>query len=67
MENEMYSTGTIAKIIAEPRFKIEYAISSGYLPEAESRFLGKRCFNDKELKRIAEYFGKELNCLSTNL
>ena len=61
--NAIFSTGEVGRILRIQPYRITYAITSGQLPEASFRFLGKRCFSTNDIARIAEHFGVE----STNL
>jgi hypothetical protein len=56
---QIFSTGQVAKLLGIARHKIEYAIVNGHLPEARFRFLDKRCFDDADIQRMAEYFNVE--------
>jgi DNA-binding transcriptional MerR regulator len=55
--NNIYSTGEVAKRIGIQPYRITYAITSGAISDASYRFLGKRCFSEKDIERIAAYFG----------
>jgi DNA-binding transcriptional MerR regulator len=54
---ELYSTGQVARLLGIRQHHIGYAISSGHIPDAKLRFLGKRCFTDADMRRIARHFG----------
>jgi len=54
---KIFSTGEVAKILGIARHKIEYAIANNHLPEAQFRFLDKRCFTNDDVKQIGVYFG----------
>jgi len=41
--------------------QIEYAIASGQVAEPLIRFLGKRVFCDKDVQRVAAFFGISLD------
>lgn len=56
MDN-IFSIGEVAKLLGIQQYRISYAIVSGQLPEASFRFLGKRCFSEEDIERIAEHFG----------
>ena len=56
----LFSIGDIAKLCDIPRYKIQYAIINGSLPEPELRIANKRAFSISEVKEIADYFGVEL-------
>jgi hypothetical protein len=47
----------VARLLGVQQHCIDYAISSGHLPDAKFRFLGKRCFDATEVRRITKYFG----------
>lgn len=56
MEERMYSTGEVAKLLGIRPHQIAYAIANGLLPEP-ARFCGKRVFQEQDVQRIAEFFG----------
>jgi excisionase family DNA binding protein len=58
---QIHSTGEVAKMLGIQRHRLEYAIANGHLPEARFRFLDKRCFDAEDVKRIAEYFGVQID------
>ncbi|MDB4777840.1 hypothetical protein OAG68_00120 [bacterium] len=57
--NEIFSTGQVARRLAIQPYRITYAISNGSLPDASFRFIGKRCFSEDDVQRIADHFGVE--------
>jgi len=57
---KLYSMGEVARILGIQKHRIEYAIASGQLPDTKFRFLGKRGFNDSDLRRIAKHFGVQM-------
>lgn len=59
--DHIYSIGQVGKILGVQPYKIAYAIEVGQLPEAEFYFLHKRCFFQKDIRRMAEHFGVEVN------
>jgi len=59
--DHIYSIGQVGKILSVQPYKIAYAIETGQLPEAEFHFLNKRCFFEKDIKRMAEHFGVNIN------
>ena len=66
--NAIFSTGEVGKILRIQPYRITYAITSGQLPEASFRFLGKRCFSKNDIENIAEHFGVEpTNLLDTKM
>jgi len=60
---KIFSTGEVAKILGIARHKIEYAIANNHLPEAQFRFLDKRCFTNDDVKRIGIYFGVQVDAV----
>ena len=60
---QMFSTGQIAKMLGIARHKIEYAIANGHVPEARFRFLDKRVYDADDVKKIAEYFGVQIDAM----
>lgn len=59
MNNGLLSIGDVGRLIGVPRHKIEYALASGYIQEPKTRFLGRRCFDSEDVRRVAVYFGME--------
>jgi hypothetical protein len=57
--DHIFSIGQVGKILGVQPYKIAYAIEVGQLPEASFHFLHKRCFLEKDIKRMAEHFGVE--------
>jgi hypothetical protein len=57
MQN-LLSTGQVAALLGIRKHRIEYAITSGYIPEP-ARFLGKRVFSPADVRLAASYFGKD--------
>lgn len=55
--DHIYSIGQVGKILGVQPYKIAYAIETGQLPEASFHFLHKRCFLEKDIRRMAEHFG----------
>lgn len=58
---QIYSTGEITKMLGVARHRIEYALANGYIAEARYRFLDKRVFDAEDVKRIADYFGVQVD------
>lgn len=54
---QIYSTGQVARIVGVQGYQIAYAINTRQIAEASFRFLDKRCFTSKDIRRIAEHFG----------
>lgn len=59
--DHIFSIGQVGKILGVQPYKIAYAIEVGQLPEASFHFLNKRCFMEKDIRRMAEHFGVEAN------
>lgn len=57
--NAIFSTGEVGRLLRIQPYRITYAITSGQLPEASFRFLGKRCFSEADIAKIADHFGVE--------
>lgn len=53
----MFSMGEVARLLGVKSHRIDYAISVGHLGDAGFRFLGKRCFTEADLRKIAKHFG----------
>jgi len=54
---QIYSMGQVAKLLGVQKHRIEYAIATGQLADTKFRFLGKRGFDNNDLRRIAKHFG----------
>ena len=54
---QIYSTGQVARMLGIQGYQIAYAINTRQIAEASFRFLDKRCFTKKDIRRIAEHFG----------
>ena len=61
---KIFSLGEVSRMTGVLGHKIAYAITIGELPEPRFRFLGKRCFTTKDVKRVAEHFGVNDTSLS---
>jgi DNA-binding transcriptional MerR regulator len=48
--------GQAAKIVGVPAYRINYAISNGYLPEPEERLSNHRIFTASDIAGIKAYF-----------
>ena len=61
----------VAALIGVRKHRIEYALTSGYLPEPKLRFLGKRVFDPSDLLVVASYFRKDIqrsnSCCDPNI
>ena len=53
----IHSTGQIARTLNIQPYRITYAINTGQIGEASFRFLGKRCFTQSDIERVAQHFG----------
>jgi hypothetical protein len=58
MEQPIYSTGDVARLLGIKCHQIAYAITNGYVPEP-GRFCGKRSFGPDDVMRLAKHFGIE--------
>lgn len=58
---QLFSTGQLARLLAIPAHRIEYAHASGQLGEPGLRFLGKRAYDAADVRRVALYFGVTLD------
>lgn len=56
MEERMYSTGEVAKLVGVRPHQITYAIANGLIPEP-GRFCGKRAYREEDVQHIKEFFG----------
>ncbi len=52
-----FSMGEVARTTGIPCFRISYAITQGFIPEASFRLAGKRVFSDDDVARINKHFG----------
>ena len=59
--DHIYSIGQAGKILGIQAYKIAYAIETGQLPEASFHFLHKRCFLEKDIRRMAKHFSVKAN------
>lgn len=57
--SQLYSIGDVSRMTGVKPYQIEYAISVGKLPEPRTRFLGKRCFTEDDIRQIAQLFQRE--------
>ncbi len=58
---QLFSTGQLARLLAIPPHRIEYAHASGRLGEPSFRFLGKRVYDAADVRRVALHFGIALD------
>lgn len=59
MQNTLLSTTQVAILLGIRRHRLEYAITSGHVPEPKLRFVGKRAFDPNEVCTIASYFQRD--------
>lgn len=59
--DHIFSIGEAGKVLGVQPYRIAYAIETGQLPEAPFMFLHKRCFLEKDIRRMAEHFGVRAN------
>ena len=59
--DHIFSIGQVGKILGVQPYKIAYAIEVGQLPEASFHFLHKRCFLERDIRRMVDHFGVEAN------
>jgi hypothetical protein len=55
--NTIFSTGQLSRLLGIPAYKIGYAHATGRLQEPAFWFLGKRCYTDADVRRVATHFG----------
>lgn len=58
-----YLLGDLSRKLGIAPYRITYAISVGAIPETESRLGGKRVFTERDLEKIASYFGVAVQAL----
>ena len=51
------STGQVGRLLGVQPYRITYAIKTGQIGEASIWFLGKRCFTNEDIERVARHFG----------
>lgn len=54
----LFSLGDVANSLRIPGWKIQYAITSGRVPDV-GRFAGRRVFVAEDVRRLATHFGVE--------
>lgn len=60
MTKQHFSTTDLAKLIGVAEHRITYAHRCGKLPEPEVKVAGKRIYTQADVKRVAKYFGVNL-------
>ena len=55
--DHVFSIGQVGRRLGIQPYRISYAIETGQIPEASFHFLHKRCFTEKDIQGIAEFFG----------
>ncbi|HJN11584.1 MAG TPA: hypothetical protein QF564_23075 [Pirellulaceae bacterium] len=61
MNNELFSTGQVARLLGIPIHRVIYAHTSGKVQEPSLWFMGKRAYSDDDVNRVAAYFEKQLS------
>jgi hypothetical protein len=59
MQTSLLSITQVASLLGIRKHRIEYALTSGLIPEPKVRFVGKRAFDPAEVCTIAAYFEKD--------
>lgn len=54
---DIYSTGQVARMLGLKPYQIDYAHANGQLAEPAFRFLGKRVYDQTDVRRVAAHFG----------
>jgi hypothetical protein len=63
--NDLLIISQVAALLGIRKHRLEYAITSGYIPEPSRRFLGNRVFSPAEVRIAAAYFGTDTHdCVS---
>jgi hypothetical protein len=57
MQTSLLSTSQVASLLGIRKHRLEYALTSGLIPEPKLRFLNKRAFDPTEVCVIASHFG----------
>jgi len=60
MTNKHYSTVDLAKLIGVAEHRVAYAHRCGKLAEPELKVAGKRIYTETDARRVAAYFGVDL-------
>jgi hypothetical protein len=55
--DHIFSIGQVGRRLGIQPYRISYAIETGQLPDAPFHFLHKRCFTERDIQGIAEFFG----------
>ncbi len=58
MQIQLKSISDVSRLLNIRKYRIEYALSEGKLPEPKLRFLGKRCFLPEDIAAVATFFHK---------
>ena len=58
--NELFSLRDVARRLGITPHRIAYAHELGKLPDVERRVAGKRIYTAADVRRVAEYFGIQL-------
>ena len=58
---ELLSLRDCARRFGIAPHELAYAHEMGYLPDVECRVAGKRIYTPQDVRRVAAYFGIELN------
>lgn len=57
MQKNLFSMSEVSRISMTPTHRIVYALSAGRIKEPQ-RLNGRRCFRQKDVEMIKEYFSK---------
>jgi DNA-binding transcriptional MerR regulator len=61
MQQQIFSTGQVARLLGLRPYQLEYAHATDQLAEPTFRFLGKRVYVADDVRRVALYFGVTLD------
>lgn len=60
MNQKLYSTVDLARLLGVAEHRLSYALRVGKVPEPNLKVAGKRLFTQEEARRISEYFGVDI-------
>lgn len=61
----LLSTKSVVRHLAIPEHRLVYAYRTGKLPEPTFLVAGRRVYTEEDVRRVASYFGVDLDRLAT--
>jgi len=55
------TTGQLARLIGIPRYRLQYYIDTGQVPDSKYRVAGRRVFSNEEVQIITQMLGERKN------